>query len=204
MSVTGFVRTEDCQRAFDYMKEQFTTIPLLTYSDLSKPMVLYTNASDQCVDAVLTQPSPERDRPVPGIREEISIYFLSHRLTKTQQRWLLIEKEAFTIMYALKKLDYYLSGVVFTIKTDHQPLRYLLEAEWTNKKIQLWAFKFSGYNCRIDYLAGKDNTCTDLLSRLPKQLEAESVELEPGVDDKAYQVQVINSHRVKGGGGRRS
>ena len=159
-------------------------------------MVLYTDASNQCVGMVLTQSSPERDRPVPGIQEEIPIYFLSHQLTKTQQRWSVIEKEVFAIMYALKKLDYYLSGAVFTIKTDNQPLQYLLEMEWTNKKIQQWAFKLSGYNYKIEYLAGKDNMYTNLLSRLLKQLEAESVELEPGVDDKAYQVQVINSHRL--------
>ena len=46
----------------------------------------------------------------------------------------MIEKEAYAIMYAVQKLDYYLSGAVFTIKTDHKPLKYLLEAEWTNKK----------------------------------------------------------------------
>ena len=57
--------------------------------------------------------------------------------------------------------------------------------------------KLNGYNCKIEYLAGKDNTCADLLSRVLKQLEAESVELEPGVDDKVYLVQIINSDRLK-------
>lgn len=56
----------------------------------------------------------------------------------------------------------------------------------------------SGYNCKIEYLAGKDNTCADLLSRIPKQLEAESIHLEPGVDDRAYQVNVLNAHTLKG------
>ena len=41
------------------------------------------------------------------------------------------------------------------------------------------------------------NTCTDLLSRIPKQLEAESIELEPGVDDRDYQVQVIKSYKLE-------
>ena len=35
------------------------------------------------------------------------------------------------------------------------------------------------------------------MSRIQKQLKLESVELEPGVDDRAYQVQVINSHWLK-------
>ena len=152
-----FKWTEDCQRAFNCLKEQLTAIPLLAYPDLGRPLILYTDASDKCVGAVLTQPCPEKDGPVPNIPEEVPVYFLSHRLSETQQRWPVIEKEAYAIMYAVQKLDYYLSRAVFTIKTDHKPLKYLLEAEWINKKIQQCALKLSGYNCKIEYLAGKDN-----------------------------------------------
>lgn len=67
-----------------------------------------------------------------------------------------------------------MSGEVFTIKTNHMPLQYMGEAEWTNKKFHQWALKLSEYNCKIDYLTGKDNTCADLLSRIQKQLEDRS------------------------------
>ena len=67
-----------------------------------------------------------------------------------------------------------------------------------DKKQQQWALKLSGYNCRIEYLAGRDNTCADLLSRIPKQLETESIKLAPGVDDNAFQINIINSHRLEG------
>ena len=62
----------------------------------------------------------------------------------------MIEKEAYAIVYALEKLNYYLSGAIFVIKTDHKPLQYLFEADWTNKNIQQWELKLSGYNCRIE------------------------------------------------------
>lgn len=117
---------EDWQQAFDTLKEQLTAVPLLTYPDLSKPMVLYADASEQCVGAVLTEPCPDKEGPVPGTPEEVPIYFLSHKLSETQQRWPVLEREAYAIMYALQKLDYYLNGAVFTIKTDHKPLQYLL------------------------------------------------------------------------------
>lgn len=45
-----------------------------------------------------------------------------------------IEREAYAIMYALQKLDYYLNGATFIIKTDHRPLQYLLEADWTKRR----------------------------------------------------------------------
>ena len=78
-----FSWTEDCQRSFNTLKEQLTAILLLAYPDLSRPMILYTDASDQCIGACLTQPCPERDGPIPGVPEEVPIYFLSHKLSPT-------------------------------------------------------------------------------------------------------------------------
>ena len=115
-------------------KSGWLAISLRTYVDLNKPMILYTGASDQCIGACLTQPCPEMGVSVPGIPEKVPIYFLSHRLSPTQQRWPVIKKEAYPIVYALQKLDYYLSGAKFTIKTDHKHFQYLFEAELTNKK----------------------------------------------------------------------
>lgn len=68
--------------------------------------------------------------------EEVPLYFLSHKFSQTQQRWPAIERRAYDIMYALQKLDYYLNGATFTIKTDHKHFQYFLEAGWTNQKIQ--------------------------------------------------------------------
>ena len=87
-------------------------------------MILYTDASDKCIGAVLTQPCTDKDGPVPSVLEEVPIYFLSHRLSETQLRWLAIEKEAFAILYAVQKLDYYLSEAVFIIKIVHKPLEH--------------------------------------------------------------------------------
>lgn len=56
-------------------------------------MVFYTDANDQCIGAVFNQPCLDRDSPVPDVLEEVPLYFLSHRLSKTQQRWSVIEKE---------------------------------------------------------------------------------------------------------------
>lgn len=38
-----------------------------------------------------------------------------------------LEKEVFATHNALKKMDHYLHGAQFTIKTDHKPLKYILE-----------------------------------------------------------------------------
>lgn len=97
----------------------------------------------------------------------------------------MIEKDAYAIAYALQMMPYYLDGEEFVIKTDHKPLKYLFEADWTNRKIQMWALKLSGYNCRIEYLSSKKNACADLLSRIPKWLEQESMLDVPEVAEKS-------------------
>ena len=101
-----------------------------------------------------------------------------------------IEKEALTIHFALQKLDHYLHNVEFVMKTDHKPLKYLLDSSMQNKKIQLWALGISGYNCRREYFKGTDNSCADLLLRIPQSagLTQKNDPYEPDISDKAYQV----------------
>ena len=85
----------------------------MAYPDTSKPYILYTDASDDCIGACLCQQHEEGEKP---------IYYLSHKLTASQTKWLTIEKEAFVIFYALEKMDQYLHDADFIIRTDHKPL----------------------------------------------------------------------------------
>ena len=39
-----------------------------------------------------------------------------------------------------------------------------------NRKIQLWSLNIASYDCKIEYISGPTNTCADLLSRHPTNL----------------------------------
>ncbi|CAG2215423.1 unnamed protein product [Mytilus edulis] len=167
-----------------FLKYSLTVTPLLAYPDLKKPYVLYTDASNDTIGACLTQPCEEEETHLSCLRKEKPIYFLSHKLSDTQSRWSTIEKEAFSIHYALQKLDHYLHGAEFIIRTDHKPLKYLLLSPQCNKKLQLWALGIASYNCKIEWLAGTDNTIADYLSRRPpgqegNQNQSETIEFNP-------------------------
>ena len=101
---------------FQFIKDSLTTVPLLVYPDPNKPYTLYTDASDTCIGACLTQTCDGEEKP---------IYYLSHKLSRTQCKWSTVEKEAYAIHFSLQKLDYYLHSAEFVIKTDHKPLKYL-------------------------------------------------------------------------------
>ena len=193
-----FSWTEKCQTAFDFIKNSLTIVPLLAYPDTTKPYTLYTDASDFCIGACLTQPCDLNQEPIPNVVNEKPIYYLSHKLSGSQIKWSTIEKEAFAIKWALDKLDHYLRNANFVIKTDHKPLKHILDAPMQNKKIQLWALDLQGYNCKVEYVSGIKNVCADLLSRLPhNNNDVTEGKITPKQNDKLFEVCALNSNKFE-------
>lgn len=190
-----FTWKDEHQNAFDFIKRSLTVVPLLVFPDPNRPYILYTDASEKCIGACLAQEDENG--------EEQPIHFLSHKLSDTQTRWSVIEKEAYAIHFALQKLDYYLHAAHFIIRTDHQPLRMLLETPMQNKKIQLWSLNISAYNCKIEYIAGKNNAIADLLSRTPDSGgNREHYSIDEGQDivdinDNTFRINALNSNNFE-------
>ena len=121
----------------------------------------------------------------------------------TQTKLLTIEKECYAIYYALQKLNSYLHNARFVIKTDHKPLKHLLESPMQNRKVQLWALSIAGYDANIEYIEGKKNVCADLLSHIPG-LDKEGIEnrtnspiADVDVNDNTFEINVVNSNQMK-------
>lgn len=146
------------QEAFNALKLALTQAPVLAHPDWNKPYILYTDASDKAVGAILVQ------KDATGMERVIS--YLSHKLSGAQLSWPTIEKEAFGIVYALKKFHAYLWGAEFEIHTDHKPLRSLFRSEIKNTKLQRWAIQISEYGAPILYHPGRLNIRADTLSRI--------------------------------------
>ncbi|MEW8546530.1 MAG: reverse transcriptase domain-containing protein [Candidatus Thiodiazotropha sp.] len=201
-----FSWTPQCDRAFNFLKESLTIIPLLSYPDVNRGYVLYVDSSDTCIGACLAQPDEENEtaesQANPYFKNEKPIYFLSHRLSRSQCKWPIIEKECYAIFYSLNKLNFYLAGASFVIRTDCKPLKYLLDADIKNRRVALWSLSIASYSCQIEYLPGECNTVADLLSRVPKDPNAPSggsssaEESLPEINDKTYEIGVLNSNQI--------
>ncbi|MEW8548463.1 MAG: reverse transcriptase domain-containing protein, partial [Candidatus Thiodiazotropha sp.] len=186
--------SDECQTAFEFLKESLTVVPLLAYPNSQAPYKLFCDSSADCIGSVLTQ-----ECEVNGEKVDKPIYFLSHKLSPTQCRYSTVERECYAIYYALQKLHTYLHNANFEIYTDHKPLKYLLESPMQNKRIQMWALSIQGYNAVIRYLPGRLNTVADLLSRTPGSKTKASTDepledVVPDVSDKSYQINTINSN----------
>ena len=56
-----FKWTPECQAVSEFLKESLTVIPLLAYPDTNLPYELYTDASANCIGAVLSQEQEDID-----------------------------------------------------------------------------------------------------------------------------------------------
>ena len=71
--------TDECQVAFDKLKELCTSTPILAYADYKKPFELQTNASDLELGAVLYQKDDEGHQQV--------IAYASRSLSNTEKNY---------------------------------------------------------------------------------------------------------------------
>lgn len=154
--------------AFNQLKTALSSERIMAPPDLHRPYRLYTDASDLAVGAILTQIDDN------GV--ERPIHYVSKALSGPQRKWATIEKEAFAIVHALRKLQPYLQGAELTILTDHKPLRSIFQCELKNSKLQRWAILISEFAPKLEYRKGSDNVRADMLSRLPPPQEIASIQ----------------------------
>ena len=109
---TTFIWGSEQQSAFENLKRKLTEHPIVQSYSLRKELTLTCDASEKCIAAVLSQ-------------EGLPVMYMSKTLTPAEQRYSNIESEALSIIYAAKRADKLLLGRHFTVKTDHQPLKFI-------------------------------------------------------------------------------
>ncbi|GFV43384.1 retrovirus-related Pol polyprotein from transposon 297 [Trichonephila clavipes] len=123
--------------------------------------------------------------------------------TQVEKRYCTTEKECASIVFAIKRLHYYLDGNSFLVMIDHNPLVWLNRNVSSNPRLMRWALALQPYNFRIvhrsavEIFGGPDtHTCILQLQRNPFLTPEES---NP-VDRKMRGRDAFNLH---GSGGQR-
>ena len=115
---------------------------LINY-DPNKPLVLSTDASAYGVGAVMSHIMPDgSERP---------IAFSSRTLTKSEQNYAQLEREALSIIFGVKKFHKYIYGRKFSLLTDHKPLTTILGPrkgvpKLAALRLQRWALILMAYD----------------------------------------------------------
>ena len=145
------------ENAFAVLKEKLLCKPLLKLPDMQKPFVLWTNASDLGLGAVLLQTHDGELFPVS---------YASRRLSNSEKNYSTIERECLAIIWALKKFEIYLYGGEFILQTDHEPLVYLNRAKFVNDRVMRWAMVLQNYDIKYESIKGDENVGADYMSRI--------------------------------------
>lgn len=151
--------TAQCDTAFQTLKNCLTQAPVLAFADAQKPYVLHVDASMDGLGGVLYQKHEEGLQPVAFISRSLSPSernYPAHKLEFLALKWAVVDR-----------LHDYLYGVAFEVRTDNNPLTYILKSAKLDATGHRWLSALTTYSFSLKYRPGRRNVDADALSRRP-------------------------------------
>ena len=153
-----FVWSQDCEEAFQMLKDKLTASPILAYPRVGTPFIMDTDASQYAIGAVLSQEQDERERVVA---------YGSRTLTPPEQNYCVTRKELLAIIHFLKHFKHYLYGQEVRVRTDHGALTWLLNFKHPEGQLARWLEVITQYQLTLIHRPGRIHRNADGLSRRP-------------------------------------
>ena len=175
-----FAWTTDHQDAFDLLKSLFVPGQLLHHFDPQLPAFLETDAADVAISGILTQEKGG---------ERVPVGFFSQAMSPAEQNYDIGDKELLAIVKSLKHWRVYLEGAnhCVTIFSDHANLVPFCTTRPLTRRHARWSIALSGFDFRIQHIAGANNPRADALSRRP---DYEAIKPQPAPLLKPHQIQL--------------
>uniref|UniRef100_A0A2N9H581 Reverse transcriptase/retrotransposon-derived protein RNase H-like domain-containing protein n=1 Tax=Fagus sylvatica TaxID=28930 RepID=A0A2N9H581_FAGSY len=166
----AFLWSDKAEKDFEELKAAVSQPPVLALPDFSQTFVIECDASGFGMGFVLMQggrPMAYYSQAFKGKNLFLSTY----------------EKELLALVFSVKKWKPYLFATIFTIKTDQQSLKHILEQRVGTPMQQKWISKLLRYHFVVEYKQDKENKEADALSRkedtdLKTQVERETAYLQ--------------------------
>ena len=168
------------QAAFGKLVSMCCKAPVLAYADYSKPFLVHTDASLDGLGAVLYQEQEGKERV---------IAYASRGLKPSERNYPVHKLEFLALKWAVTdKFHDYLYGNRFTVRTDNNPLTYVLTTAKLDAMSHRWVASLSCYNFDIVYRSGANNADADALSRITWPQKLQEVVSESVVQALCHQV----------------
>ena len=149
----------DALAAFQELKMKCLMTPVLAFVDFKKPFLLETDASIEGLGAVLSQKQYDGCyHPVTYACRGLKggeLKYHSSKLEFLALKWFVTEQ--------FRK---YLQYQSFLVRTDNNPLTYVMMTPNLDAVGYRWVAAMAGYNFKIEYVCRMDNKVADALSRV--------------------------------------
>ncbi|GKB94271.1 reverse transcriptase domain-containing protein [Tanacetum coccineum] len=166
---TPFEFDDECQKAFELLKEKLTCAPVIVSPNWNLPFELMCDASDFAVGAVLGQKDGKNFHP---------IYFASKTLNPAQQKYTVTEKELMAVVFAFDKFRSYLILSKTIVHTDHSALRHLFKKQDAKPRLIRWILLLQEFDIEIKDRKGTENVAADHLSRIENDESSNDSEVD--------------------------
>jgi hypothetical protein len=151
--------------ALEKLKECVATAPCLGQIDPTKTVYARVDASDIGCACVLYQMTREGDTEIPK-----AIAYASRRFSPAERRWVLAEREGYSIRFVWERFHSLLQGLPVVIETDHRNHLYLYSA--SSLKLQRWRMYLEQFSYEIRHVDGIRNATADGMSRIFEELSS--------------------------------
>jgi hypothetical protein len=154
-----FAWTEECEYAYDHLRNCLTSYPVVIYPNFNKPFSLHTDASNYAIGAVLVQKDDQGHDHV--------IAYASRILSLAESNYTVTEKECLAVIWATKHFHHLIQGQSFSIVTDHEAIPWLKKHKNPKGRLARWIVHLSEYDpYTIIRRKGSSHLDADALSRL--------------------------------------
>ena len=137
--------TDATLQAFHKLKKKCVTTPVLAFADLETPFLLETDASSKGLGAILQQKQEDgKYHPV---------IYASRALHGSEKNYHSSKLEFLALKWAVtEQFEEYMLYKPFTVKTDNNPLTYILTTPNLDTTGHRWVATLVKFNMKIEYL----------------------------------------------------
>ena len=161
--------SEEALGAFEDLKQANMNSPVLAFADYTKDFLLGTDALKEGLGAVLSQKQEDGQfHPVAYGSQVLTTYEKNYHSMKVA---FLALKSAIT-----EHFKEYLLYQPFLVKTDNNPLTYIMTTLNLDATGHRWVSALAKYDFWLEYQKGWDNAVADALSQVMAHLEPEAVQ----------------------------
>ena len=123
--------------------------PVSVFADFKKPFHLETDASKEGLGAILLQESDDG--------QYHPVAFAGRELKGGEPKYHSLKLEFLALKWAVtEQFCEYLQYQPFTVRTDNNPLTYILMTPKLDALGHRWVVALAGYNMKLEYLKGSD------------------------------------------------